>query len=210
PTIAVILDGINELAVSEAGTTDTYMISLASPPSTNVMITVFPDSQCSVNGSVNPITLTFTRTGSSRWSNPQTVTVGAVNDGLIEGDHTCTISHAVAAGSAAEYVGTSISNVVVDITDNNSIGITVSPISGHTSESGAAATFTIVLNSRPQSDVTIELTSSNISEGTVAPTSVTFTPETWNDPRTITVTGVDDGIPDGDATYTIITSPAIS
>src|SRR5262249_20131064 len=48
------------------------------------------------------------------------------------------------------------------------------------------------------------------AEGTVSPTSVTFTASNWNVPRTVTVTGVDDLVVDGDVAYTIVTAPAIS
>ena len=50
---------------------------------------------------------------------------------------------------------------------------------------------------------------SNTAEGTVSPTSVTFTPANWNS-RNNTITGVDDDIDDGNINYTIITAPATS
>ena len=49
-------------------------------------------------------------------------------------------------------------------------GITVSPTSGLvTTEAGGTATFTVVLTSQPTADVTIGLTSSDTTEGTVSP-----------------------------------------
>ncbi|MDD5701073.1 MAG: MBG domain-containing protein [Dehalococcoidales bacterium] len=54
-------------------------------------------------------------------------------------------------------------------------GITVTPTSGlTTTEDGGTDTFTIVLDSKPSSDVTIGLSSSDTTEGTVSPSSVTF------------------------------------
>ena len=38
--------------------------------------------------------------------------------------------------------------------------------------------------------------------------SLTFTPANWNTPQTVTVTGVDDAIDDGDVAYTIVTAAA--
>src|SRR5678815_4455298 len=70
--------------------------------------------------------------------------------------------------------------------------------------------FTIVLNSQPTADVTIGLSSSDPSEGTVSLASVTFTTANWNAPRTVTVTGVNDLIDDGDTAYTIVTAAATS
>jgi len=62
----------------------------------------------------------------------------------------------------------------------------------------------VVLTAQPTADVTIGLSSSDITEGTVAPASVTFTPVTWNVPQTVTVTGVDDLLVDGAVAYTIV------
>jgi hypothetical protein len=68
----------------------------------------------------------------------------------------------------------------------------------------------VVLSSEPTADVTIPLTSNNTDEGTVAPTSLTFTVGNWNQPQTVTVTGVDDDLVDGDVAYTILVGPATS
>lgn len=72
------------------------------------------------------------------------------------------------------------------------------------------ATFTLVLTSMPTADVSVGIMSSTVAEGTVSPASVTFTSANWNTPRTITVTGVNDSLDDGDIVYTIITSNAMS
>ena len=52
-------------------------------------------------------------------------------------------------------------------------------------------TYTIVLDSEPTSDVTIGLTSSDITAATVTP-SLTFTTSNWSRSQTITVTAVND------------------
>jgi len=54
--------------------------------------------------------------------------------------------------------------------------------------------------------VTVGLSSSDASEGTVSPASLTFTAANWNTPQTVTVTGVDDPQVDGSVAYTIITA----
>ena len=43
-----------------------------------------------------------------------------------------------------------------------------------------------------------------------APASLTFTTANWNVAQTVTVTGVDDAVVDGDVGYTIVTAPAVS
>jgi PKD repeat protein len=85
-------------------------------------------------------------------------------------------------------------------------GVTITPTTGLvTTEAGGTATFSVVLASQPTADVTITFTSSNTAEGTVTP-SITFTPANWNVAQTVTVTGVDDNVDDGDVAYTIVTA----
>jgi hypothetical protein len=96
-------------------------------------------------------------------------------------------------------------------TDDDAAGITVDPTSGLvTTEAGGADTFTVVLSSEPIADVTIPLSSNDTDEGTVAPASLTFTAADWNLPQTVTVSGVDDDLVDGDVVYTILVGPATS
>ena len=59
---------------------------------------------------------------------------------------------------------------------------------------------------QPTADVTVALASSDVSEGTVSPDALVFTPANWNTPQTVTVTGVDDDVEDGNVVYTIVTT----
>ncbi|MGL5060072.1 MAG: calcium-binding protein, partial [Microcoleus sp.] len=90
-------------------------------------------------------------------------------------------------------------------------GIIINPKSGLvTTETGGTDKFTIKLESQPTADVKIDLRSSNDAEGVVSPKTVTFNSTNWNQTQTITVTGVDDRISDGNKNYTIFTYSAIS
>src|SRR6185369_5772361 len=66
---------------------------------------------------------------------------------------------------------------------------------------GGTASFTIVLDSQPTADVVIPVASTDLTEGTVAIASLTFTAADWNVPQTVTVTGADDQVDDGDIAY---------
>lgn len=79
-----------------------------------------------------------------------------------------------------------------------------------TTESGGTVTFTLRLNSEPVSTVTISLSSTDTTEGVVSAASVIFTPSDWNVVRTVTVTGVDDTIYDGNIPYTTTVAAATS
>jgi len=93
----------------------------------------------------------------------------------------------------------------------SSPGILVNPTSGLvTTEAGGIGQFTVVLAKQPSANVTVGLSSSDPTEGTVSPTSLTFTPGNWDQAQTVTVTGVDDSDIDGDVAYTIVTAPAAS
>ncbi len=135
------------------------------------------------------------------------VTIGTTNDAAPESSENFTVT---ISDAAPGLIGTP--NVaVVTIIDNDSPGITVSPTSGlQTTEAGGTATFTVVLNTLPSATVTIGISSSDTTEGTVSTATLTFTTGNWSTPQTVTVTGVDDGAVDGNIAYTINTAAATS
>jgi len=190
------------LATTEAGGTATLAVVLNSEPTGAVSIGISSDDPS--EGTVSPATLTFT---SSDWSQPQTVTVTGVDDAVDDGDVAYTIVTGTASGG--DYAGLDAPDVGVANTDDDTRGITVSPTAGlTTTEAGGTATFTVVLNSEPTGTVTVGVSSNDVSEGTVSPAALTFTTATWSQPQTVTVTGVDDAVDDGDVAYTIVTGTA--
>jgi Ca2+-binding RTX toxin-like protein len=84
--------------------------------------------------------------------------------------------------------------------------IIVTPVSGTTTEAGGAATFSVKLSRKPTADVTVNFVSSDTTEGTVSVGSLTFTPADFNTAKTLTVTGVNDAIVDGNIAYSIQTT----
>ena len=135
--------------------------------------------------------------------NSVTVPIDAVDDFVIDGSVTVTIS----ASAAGHDTGTS--SLVV--ADNDSAGITVNPVAGlETTEAGGTAIFSVVLTSQPTADVTIPLASSDSSEGTISVSSLTFTPGNWNIAQVVTITGVDDLQDDGDVLFSVLTGSVIS
>jgi len=79
----------------------------------------------------------------------------------------------------------------------------ISTPSGHTKEDGTTSTFNVALKSAPSNNVTVSVSSSSNSEGTVSPSTLTFTPNNWSTAQTVTVTGVDDNSTDGHKAYNI-------
>lgn len=73
-----------------------------------------------------------------------------------------------------------------------------------TTESGGSVTFNVKLNTPPIANVVIPVSSSDTTEGTVNVSSLTFTSSNWAVPQTVTVTGVDDALDDGNVNYSIV------
>ncbi len=72
-----------------------------------------------------------------------------------------------------------------------------------TSEAGGTVTFKVALDTAPTADVKFPVESSLITEGTVSPAELTFTPLNWNLAQTVVVTGVDDAVKDGTKPYKV-------
>ncbi len=194
------------LFVAETGATDTFHAVLSTRPSGNVVMSL--SSSNTTEGTVAPTSLTFT---SSNWNLPQNVTVTGVDDYIDDGDIGFMINTGNLASEDPNYDGIMTDDVDVTNLDDDTAGITISPdFSLIVTEGGDTDTFSVVLDTEPYADVTIGLASSNLAEGTISPTSLLFTTKSWSSPQTVTITGVNDSIDDGDIVFEITTSPAVS
>ncbi len=108
----VITEPTGGVEVSESGVTAAYEVVLDAEPAANVVITLTPDGQLDVS----PESLTFTP---DNWDQVQEVTVSAIDDTDVEGDHNGIIAH-TATSEDASYDGIEIDDVTVAITDNDS------------------------------------------------------------------------------------------
>jgi hypothetical protein len=191
-------------AVTEGGLGDSFDLVLATQPTSDVTISFATGSQLA------PIASELFTT--ANWNTVRTITVAAVDDLVSEGAHSGQI--AMTASSAdPKYNNFGLASIAVAITDNDTPGFTVSPTAGPTTtEAGGQATFTVRLNTVPTQPVTIALASSDTTEGTVSPASLTFAADATavNTPQTVTVTGVQDAIVDGSIVYAIVTGAAAS
>ncbi len=193
------------LTTTEAGGAATFTVVLNSAPTANVTIGLY--SSDTTEGTVSTSRLTFT---TKTWSRPQTVTVRGVDDYVADDDQDYYIVLGPAVG-AANYSGIDPDDVPVTNTDDDGVGILVSPVAGlSTTEAGGRASFTVVLTSEPTDNVVIGVTSSDTTEGVVSTATLTFTPTNWSKAQKVTITGVDDTVQDGDQPYTIILGAAVS
>lgn len=90
-------------------------------------------------------------------------------------------------------------------------GVTVTPTNTLiTTEFGLTATFSVQLDLAPTNDVTLNLSSSNPSEGLISTNVLTFNATNWNIPQTVTIIGQDDTVADGPVSYSIVLAPLVS
>jgi len=190
------------LSLSEAGETATFTIVLDAQPTADVTLPL------SVNGdriNLDLAQLTFTTTN---WDQPQTVTVTGLDNDVDDGDQAATIITGDPSSADTRYNGASINpdDISITVTDDDTVGFTLSETLVSVSESGTTASFTVVLTSQPATNVVLQVASSNTSEATAAPATLTFTTTTWDTPQTVTITGIDDQVLDGDQTSTLTIS----
>ena len=111
------------------------------------------------------------------------VLVSPIDDPIAEGDESLEIR-----GSTP---GLKVSSALVTITDNDVAGVTVSPTALDIRE-GENDSYTVVLDTQPSGNVTIEVAVPKDSEVYVEPALLTFTTSDWEAAQTVTVTAEQD------------------
>ena len=172
---------VTSVAIAENGDTAQYTVRLVAEPVGQVTLTL-ASSNPGV-ATVLPASLTFTPFD---WNQVRTVTVTGVNDDEA-GDRSAQVAHTASGGGYDGVTGT-VTVAVVD--DDGGFDFSVTSVS--VGEAGDTDTYTVGLAAEPTADVTVALASTDTEVATVSPGSLTFTAANWNQPHTVTVTGVDD------------------
>ena len=212
--VAGIVVNAVDSTTDENGATATVQFSLGSMPSNDVTIPLsIDDGTEGTIGATTDITI-----APANWNQPLSnqIVVTGLDDIIIDGN----IGYNLVTGDPTSLDGdydalTAIGTADAALTnaDNDSAGVTVSVIDGVTDEAGDTATVRFQLNSQPSGDVTIPLSLSDLTEGTLgAVTDIVITPANWNMPANneVIVTGLDDVIIDGNVTYQLITGDPTS
>ncbi|WP_293348402.1 MULTISPECIES: DUF4347 domain-containing protein [unclassified Microcoleus] len=196
----------NAISTTELGGKASFTVKLNSQPTADVSFAL--NSSNVAEGTVSTNSVTFTP---ANYSQQQTITVTGVDDLVADGNVVYKIITAAAVSTDLNYNNLNPDDVTVTNSDNETPGITVSPTAGLTTgEDGSKANFQFALNTKPTAIVVVNLNSSNTAEGTLSANSVTFSPDNWNIVQSVTVTGVDDSIADGDIEYKVITAASVS
>lgn len=200
-----VIVGVVSGPVSEGGDQATFSVVLRAKPKDDVVIPV--SSLDEEEGTVSPTSLTFTE---ENWDAPQEVLVTGVDDSDRDGNVTFPVALGAVESEDGGYEGLDPEDVTVTNLDDESAGVRFTEVVGQTTEEGAAASFDVYLQSRPTADVLLIFGTSDLGEGTTDIQQVVFTPQDWNAPQTVTVTGVDDEEADGAQNYSVLFQTAFS
>lgn len=191
---------IGGTTVSEPNTTDTVSVVLDVQPTSDVVITV--GSSNTGEATVSPTSLTFT---SVNWATPQTVTVTAADESLVDGTQTSTLTFSINdASSDNAFDPLADQTVTVTTLDDDSAVFSVSDASA---AEGSGVTFTITLSKGTNVTTSVTFTTSN-GTATIADNdytaisgqTVTFLPGDTS--KTVTVNTTSDLNTELDETFT--------
>lgn len=207
----------------------TYSVTVTATDSTEDTGTDPTENELIIDGTAPTVAVNFLKTGdgtpqlTGTVDDPTAVVTVNVNGkdylAVNNGDGTWTLPDntidPALPNSTYEVTATAkdpLGNTGVDATTNELIvdttlpQVIVTPVDSNTGEDGSTGAFQVVLTQQPIANVSLNLSSSDSTEGTPQITTLTFTPENWNIPQTVTVNGVDDTEIDGNIPYRITIS----
>ena len=154
-----ITESAGNTTVTEGGATDSFDVVLDAQPQADVTIDL-TFTAGDITLSTAQLTFSATNPG-NRWDIPQTVTVSAVDDSLIEATEPVSVNVAVTSADAG-YAGLAVSPVTVTVLDNDVAGIIVTESGGSSvvSEPDTTDSFTVRLAAQPGGTVTLDVTQS--------------------------------------------------
>ena len=197
-----IAETSSSTSVSESGSTDTFTVVLATRvPDGNVIVDISSSDTGEVT--VSPSSLTFS---SDNYTTAQTVTVTGINDNLDDGNITSTITLTFNDSQSSDdsYEALDDKTISVTTTDDDTLGIAVTETNGSTDPQEADTDeLDITLSSEPLADVTLSVASSDTTEVTVSPSSLTFSSGNYTTAQRVILTAVQDALIDGNTTPTV-------
>ena len=199
------------LTVTEGDATGvSYTVVLTSQPAGDVTVAISGHASTDLTLSGTTLSgddeLTFT---TENWGTAQTVTVKAAEDADAVTDADVTLTHAISSTDDSVYNALADQSVTVSITENDAVGVSISPTTLTVTEGDASGvSYTVVLTSQPAGDVTVAISghaSTDLtlsSAGLSADDELTFTTENWGTAQTVTVKAAEDedAVTDADVT----------
>ena len=170
----------------EEGDFDTYTVVLDTEPAGNVTVTI--GGVTGMDLSVDKTSLTFT---TGNWDTAQTVKVTAGQDDDAVDEEAVNITHTVSSSDDTKYDGLAAVSVPVTVTDDDTVGVTISETSLDIEE-GDFDTYTVVLDTEPAGNVTVTIGGVTGTDLTLDKTTLTFTTGNWETAQTVKVTAGQD------------------
>ena len=188
---------------TEAGGQTQFTVVLRLQPSDDVSLPI--SSSNTAEGTTDVRSLVFT---SLNWNVPQTVTLTGVDDNVDDGNVNWDVVIGPASSKDALFNGNDPDDLTITNLNDDFADIFITDLSGtQTTESGGTVTFSVVLATQPLAQVTLDLTSSDFTEGIPSVRSLIFDDTNWNIPQSVTVTGQDDTVYDRNVMYQISAIP---
>ena len=132
------------------------------------------------------------------WNIAQTVVLNSVDELTVDGTQTVGISASINPASDPAFTSLASQTTTVDNADNDSAGYSLSNLIGVLTEGDSqTASFSIILDTQPTTDVVLNLTITPNDEVATSVASVRFTNANWNVSQTIIVSNFDDFLIDG-------------
>ncbi len=196
--VAIIVSR-STVTTTEGGIDETFSVVLGAAPTATVTVDIA--SSDTDEATLDQASLVFTALD---WMTEQIVTVSPVDDAVQDGDQPYTVEIGPVTSSDASYDGLDPADISGTNLDNDTARI-LTDIAAVliTGEDGAAAGFDVWLSTEPTATVILDVSSTDLSEGLPAPSTLTFTSLNWFIPQPVTVSGVDDAVDDGDISYDV-------
>ena len=194
PTLQVGVSELTQTLTVPEGGANSYILVVSSRPTGDVAVGVTLPTGTDLT--LDKTTLTFT---STNWDVAQTVTVTAAEDDDGVTDVGVTLTHTVSGGG---YGSTTVPDVEVSITENDTAGVTIEPttlsvVAGRSNE------YTAALATEPSGEVTVTVSGHAGTAVSLDKTTLTFTVDNWDVVQTVAVTaGQDDDAANDSATLT--------
>ena len=171
----------------DEGASDQLSVALGSKPQTDVEVQVAPDGTGRIETD-----RTLLKFGPESWSQPQTVTVSALQDAdTVDDDATIEFT---ASGADYDEVAsvTATARVIDDDTPAHGLPEVVVTPTVLTADEGRTATYDVTLSTRPQENVVVQASPDPSRVITIDRPRLEFTPTDWDTPRTVTLRVLED------------------
>ena len=198
-------------STSEGGDTLIVEFNLTTLPLLSADVTI----PLSISGDLGEVSLSTSSITilNANWNNPalNRVIITGLDDSTIDGDIPLKLVTGDPQSTDPAYDNLNASDVAdVDFIniDNDNPGFLVGPISNDLEEAGNQANFFVVLASRPNTPVALNISTNDSTEAEVDASyqTIVFNPAEWNIPQNVYLNSVNDDIIDGDKTSTILIS----